>query len=180
MTTKKINIMLLSIIVIFSGQLQAACNTSDFTESTPTSSFTTNGDGTATDLQTGLMWMRCAIGQTWDVGLTDCSTGSPIGYDWEEAHDEAEASIFATYTDWRLPNIKELSSIVEVACNTPALNEDIFLNLSGSSTYGTWRSSTFNHLDPGSQLVINIQAGIITAIDTDENGFVRLVRGGDL
>ncbi|MFI3195613.1 MAG: hypothetical protein QX195_07310, partial [Methylococcaceae bacterium] len=38
---------------------------------TPTSDFTDNGDGTVTHQQTGLTWMRCALGQTW-TGTT-CS-----------------------------------------------------------------------------------------------------------
>lgn len=60
--------------------------------------FTENGDGTITDSATGLMWMQDDSGE----GMT-----------WEEALEFAENKEFAGYSDWRLPNIKELQSIVD-------------------------------------------------------------------
>ncbi len=60
--------------------------------------FTANGNGTITDNATGLMWMRSDNGE----GLT-----------WEEALAYAENLDFAGHTDWRLPDIKELQSIVD-------------------------------------------------------------------
>lgn len=60
--------------------------------------FTDNGDGTITDSATGLMWMQDDSGE----GMT-----------WESALEYAESKEFAGYTDWRLPNIKELQSIVD-------------------------------------------------------------------
>jgi hypothetical protein len=59
------------------------------------------------------MWMRCALGQNWN-GAT--CTGSGQAYTWQAALQAAEGSSFAGYSDWRLPDIKELSSIVEQAC----------------------------------------------------------------
>jgi hypothetical protein len=60
--------------------------------------FVDNGDGTITDLATGLMWQKP------DDGITR---------DWQEALAYAENLIFAGYNDWRLPNAKELQSIVD-------------------------------------------------------------------
>jgi len=60
--------------------------------------FTDNGDGTITDKATGLMWMQDDSGN----GMT-----------WEEALKFAESKEFAGCSDWRLPNIKELQSIVD-------------------------------------------------------------------
>ncbi len=58
--------------------------------------FTDNGDGTITDVATGLMWMQ---------------NDSERGMTWKEALEFAENKEFAGYSDWRLPNIKELQSI---------------------------------------------------------------------
>ena len=60
--------------------------------------FTDNGDGTVTDSATGLMWQQADSGR---------------GMNWEEALAYAETSTLAGYDDWRLPNIKELQSIVD-------------------------------------------------------------------
>ena len=54
--------------------------------------------GTITDLATGLMWMQADSGTTMN---------------WEQALDYAESLEFAGYDDWRLPNAKELQSIVD-------------------------------------------------------------------
>jgi hypothetical protein len=55
------------------------------------------------------MWKQCAEGLS---GAT-CQTGSAQTFTWANALAHAEASTFANYTDWRLPNVKELSSLVE-------------------------------------------------------------------
>ncbi|WP_082087048.1 Lcl C-terminal domain-containing protein [Teredinibacter purpureus] len=34
---------------------------------------------------------------------------------------------FAGYSDWRVPNIKKILSIIEVPCSSPSINSDRFL-----------------------------------------------------
>jgi len=75
-------------------------------------SFVDNGDGTITDNATGLMWQQ-----------TDDGTSR----DWEDALAYAENLTLANYSDWRLPNAKELQSIVDYTrcpdiTNSPAIN----------------------------------------------------------
>lgn len=63
--------------------------------------FRDNGDGTITDSATGLMWSQ---------------SDSGTGVNWEEALalvQEKNAENYLGYSDWRLPNIKELQSIVD-------------------------------------------------------------------
>lgn len=60
--------------------------------------FVDNGDGTATDTATGLMWVTV-------------DSGSAMT--WEEALAYAEGLTTAGHADWRLPNIKELQSIAD-------------------------------------------------------------------
>jgi hypothetical protein len=57
-----------------------------------------NEDGTITDNATALMWTKNDNGE---------------GMFWEEALNHAENSTFADYSDWRLPNAKELQSILD-------------------------------------------------------------------
>lgn len=61
-------------------------------------SFVDNADNTITDRATGLMWMKS------DSGTTMI---------WKEALNYAENLNYAGYSDWRLPNTKELQSIVD-------------------------------------------------------------------
>ncbi len=60
--------------------------------------FEDNEDGTITDAATGLMWTKNDNGE---------------GLFWEDALSYAENSTFADYSDWRLPNAKELQSILD-------------------------------------------------------------------
>jgi hypothetical protein len=102
---------------------------------TPTTRFIVNGDGTVSDTYTGLMWMRCSLGQTWDG--TTC-TGTAAQYQWADALTQAQSSAFATYTDWRLPSVKELVSIVERSCANPSVNSTIF---PATPTWYFWTNS---------------------------------------
>ncbi len=61
-------------------------------------SFVDNGDGTITDSATGLMWQL---------------SNSRKGMNWEEALKYAESLELGGHNDWRLPNAKELQSIVD-------------------------------------------------------------------
>jgi hypothetical protein len=60
--------------------------------------FTASDEGTVTDAATGLMWSKADSGRVMD---------------WEAGLAYAEASELAGHTDWRLPNAKELQSIVD-------------------------------------------------------------------
>jgi hypothetical protein len=75
----------------------------NITPTTLIQDFTLHDDGTVTHNKTGLMWMRCALGQNWN-GAT--CTGSGQTYIWQAALQAAEGSSFAGHGDWRLPNIK--------------------------------------------------------------------------
>lgn len=82
------------------------------TTSYGTNDFVDNGDGTVTDKNTGLMWSQNDNGEE----LT-----------WKEALSYAENATTAGYSDWRLPNIKELQSIADYdATQIPAMDTSVF------------------------------------------------------
>ena len=90
---------------------------------TPASQFVVDAaKGTVLDTKTGLMWKRCAEGRSG----ANCASGSVATYDWQAALARAANSAHAGYNDWRLPNAKELESIVEDKCYDPAINAAIF------------------------------------------------------
>ena len=96
---------------------------------TPDSRFLVHGEGTVTDTVTGLMWARCAEGLSGPA----CADGTVATFTWAEALTRARDSNHAGYGDWRLPTVKELTSIVEVRCAYPAINSTVFPNTSASS-----------------------------------------------
>ncbi|MGL0815304.1 DUF1566 domain-containing protein [Vibrio vulnificus] len=67
-----------------------------------------NSDGTVLDKHTGLIWMRCSIGQSWD-GET-CIGEIPM-FTWQDAIN-FEHHYFAGSTGWRLPTVNEINSLV--------------------------------------------------------------------
>ena len=107
---------------------QAECN-SAIPPSTPTTDFVDHNDGTVTHIPTGLMWKVCSEGRTWSPG--SCSGSSSL-HNWATALQIPstlnDGGGFANHSDWRLPNLKELSSITEKAC-FPRINDGVFPSL---------------------------------------------------
>jgi len=86
--------------------------------------FTLSGDGQeVTDQATGLIWRRCMEGMSWD-GST-CS-GSESTYTHEYALVRARTEATASGKAWRLPNIRELSSIVDRSRASPSIDPAAF------------------------------------------------------
>lgn len=69
--------------------------------------FVDNRDGTVTDRATGLMWMQV------DSGLLKAGASGDGRMDWTQALAWAAALDHAGHRDWRLPNAKELQSLVD-------------------------------------------------------------------
>lgn len=94
---------------------------------TPDSRYTVNNDGTVTDNETGLMWMQCSEGQAWESngGAGNC-TGTATTHTWDAALALANDKAFTGHSDWRLPDIKELASLVAEDRYDPAINSTIF------------------------------------------------------
>ena len=103
----------------------------------PGPSFTDNGNGTVTDNATGLMWDQCAWGQSGN----DC-TGNASTHNWQAALGvpaTANASNHRGYNDWRLPNIKELESLVNLTKSQPPAIDTSFFPNTPSNTF--WSGS---------------------------------------
>lgn len=102
--------------------------------------FIHHGDGTVTDRQTGLMWKQCLEGQR-----SNSCQGQASFMSWDAANYTAKQlshSHFAGHSDWRLPTVQELESIVEKQCQTPAINLRIFPH---SPSQGVWSASEANY-----------------------------------
>lgn len=157
------------------GSCAAANPKANVPESTPSSDFIDHGNGTVTDVTTGLMWKRCAEGLSGET----CATGTASSITWSNAIAAAEGSTFAGFTDWRLPNVKELHSIVETCGNDLAINQSIFPgtpSIAGGAVF--WSASTSVATPTDAWLVAFERGGALPTGKTSRL-YVRLVRAGD-
>jgi len=110
--------------------------------------FVDNGDGTITDEASGLMWMRDDNGE---------------GILWENALSYAEGYEYAGYSDWRLPDAKELQSIIDYtrspattssAAIDPLFNCTPITNEAGQADFPWyWSGTTHATMDSGGAAV---------------------------
>jgi Protein of unknown function (DUF1566) len=127
--------------------------------------FTYSADGSVvTDAATGLVWRRCSEGQAWN-GQT-CK-GAPIGFTFRAALAHA-----TTQTGWRVPNVKELSSIVDTTTLNPSVNIITFPSTSTGYYWTTTRHVTDNTYG----WHVNFSAGTVDVSSLLSPWQIRLVR----
>jgi hypothetical protein len=123
------------------------------------------------------MWKQCVEGISSSV--TACDTGVVVTARYadtainDSALTLAQTSNFAGYSDWRLPNLKELTSLVEVACYAPAINSNFFPQTPYSDITLSSTIDEVNYIRY--TWVINFSDGVPVLQDY-AIGFVRLVR----
>ena len=153
----------------------AGISNANMAESTPSSAFVDHGNGTVTHPLTGLMWKQCGEG----LSGTGCSSGTATPMSWATALGSATTANtagFAGFSDWRLPNKKELESIVEVCGYAPAINRTIFPGIV-SSAEQYW-SATPTAASPTYVWSVSFLKGNTSAYLQSSSYFVRLVRSG--
>lgn len=137
-------------------------------------SYIDNGDGTVTDTATVLMWEKCSWGQSND---TNCSGGAAGTYTWQQALAlavTANAYNYKGHNDWRLPNVKELASIVKIDALNPAIDTTAFPN-----TIADWYwSSTPYTPNPAGAWLVDFNDGRNADVLQTNDLHVRLVRSG--
>jgi hypothetical protein len=98
-------------------------------------SYTDNGDGTVTDNVTGLMWQQAVPAGT---------------YKWAQAVAYCPTLTLAGHSDWRLPSIIELVSIVDYGQDNPSINPTYFPS---TPAYTFWSSSLLAGSSSGAWVV---------------------------
>ncbi len=117
--------------------------------------FTAHGDGTVTDQDSELIWQQSDDDQarTWQAAIDYCSSYSPDG------------------SSWRLPNKKELESIVDYTTYAPAINA-VF---TGANVSGYW-SSTSDAGYPSFAWIVGFYDGQVNYYGKSRNYYARCVR----
>ncbi|MDP3084027.1 MAG: DUF1566 domain-containing protein [Rubrivivax sp.] len=128
--------------------------------------FSISADGTeVTDSRTGLVWRRCSAGQTYSAGAC---TGAASAYTHEQALVHA-----AGQAGWRLPNVKELSSIVDTGRSNPSIDVAVFPGTPTSNVF--WSSSPLAGY-PSSAWMVWFGNGYVSSNSRVNGYLVRLVR----
>jgi tetratricopeptide (TPR) repeat protein len=178
-----INIFIL-VLFSYSNTSQAAC--------TYFNEFKENGDGTVTDPRNGLVWQKCALGQTWSGSA--CS-GQATPMFWEQAMQAAQENRFLGKNNWRLPRLSEFRHVIgddgECAYEKRAVSSRLSYPISDDGRLGNdfWASTTMNYAtqtDERSPTKVDYYAA---AVSLENGGFgdkpfnsqspVRLVRNGE-
>jgi len=123
------------------------------------SAYVDNSNGTVTDTSTGLMWQKA----------------SSSNKTWEEALVYCEGLNLGGHTDWRLPTIKELRSLVDYSRYNPAINTTYFPNTSAASWYLSSTTYAYNTADAW---VVDFYDGDVYDDHKGDDNYVRAVRGG--
>ena len=143
--------------------------------------YTNHGDSTLTDNHTGLMWQRCSLGQLLDdKGNSDITNDRCIDVpqvtllNWQDALLSANNDTSAGYSDWRVPNVKELQSLV-ATCESPAIEIYPFPDPAVS---GTWSSTPALVSNNAGQQAwqLSFSSGVLLPFDKSTPLSVRLVR----
>jgi len=155
------------LLLALSGAVAAQTCNPNIPLTKPDSRYTYNAAGDeVTDTVTGLIWKRCAEGMSYSGGTC---TGTAQGFSWEYSLIHS-----SNVVGWRIPNIKELQSLVETACYEPAINQTVF----PSTPNYILSASPIVFDNFGNALLINFETGYLFGWHRQSARFqVRLVRG---
>ena len=119
------------------------------------------GADTVTDSMTGLEWQRSALDAT--------------AVTWKEALDYCESLSFASRSDWRLPSIKELSTLVDESDDTPPAIDESALGSNPAAYY--WSSTpAFSSGTTGLAATLQTDLGVSPQRDMTMPAAARCVR----
>lgn len=146
----------------------------DRTLAEPKSS-STSSSGTWYDSSTNLTWMRCSLGQTWNG--KSC-VGTAKMYTWDEAQ-QAVAKMnrtggYAGYTDWVLPDIESLKSLLQKHEKGVQINNIAFPNTPDGIYWSA--SPASNHFN--GMCVVGFSHGDSYSSLKSNSYYIRVVRVG--
>jgi hypothetical protein len=152
----------------------------------PSLRFTDNGDGTVTDNLTGLIWPKnasCGGLRTWAGALTFANSLYD-GWTGDGSGGDCGLSDGSSAGDWRLPNVRELQSLVYYGVYNPAVPNTAGTGkwsagdpFTGVQSYCYWSSTTLAG-DTSGAWRVHLGGGYLRNGDRSSLRYVWPVRGG--
>lgn len=162
---------LFSLVVLHQNAYAQTC-VNGIRPSNPTGAYGI-GLGVIIDSRSGLMWDLCSWGQSGP----NCATNTASEITWQQAlmvPAAANTSLYRGYADWRLPNIKELRSLIESCSRNPATNDTVF---PATPAWYFWSNSA-STLNADYAWGVHFGGGQATLLVRSDVYHVRLVRAG--
>lgn len=130
----------------------------------PSARFTDNGNGTVTDRLTGLVWMKnagCFNPMNWSAALTAAN---------QLASGACGLTDGSVAGQWRMPNVNELESVVDVSRANPAVSASApFTNIALANAY--WSSTTYTALTTNAMAIRFTDGRWINGADPGDGSF---------
>jgi len=117
--------------------------------------FKDNGDGTVTDVDTGLTWQQAHVKKDWEAAITYC-----------------EGLNYANHQDWRLPNISELQKIIDITTSNLTIDPIAF---PGTKASPYWSATTYDS-NYKNAMVVDFSNGRFYSDEKIFSNYVRCVR----
>ena len=156
----------------------------------PSPRFTAHSNGTVTDNLTGLVWLKDAncfetVGLINKADPGTLSWADALTWSNQLAHGFCHLSDGSVAGDWRLPNKRELFSLVNYAYFSPALSDTLgtakwtegnpFSNVKSESY---WSSTTYYNSDAALAWGVDLDSGNMLTYSKVNTKYVWPVRGG--
>lgn len=127
------------------------------------------------DIKTGLIWRRCALGQTWQ------NNRGCVGEVELMRRAEVEEKARLLGEKWRLPTLDELLTLVDDRCQPPVINTKIFGKVRDTTGEGANYLTASIYLEGDAAIptlfyTIDLLNGSVDAHTKGFAGAVRLVR----
>jgi len=123
------------------------------------------------DQKTGLIWRRCAEGMVYSDGTC---TGTAKLFTDQEAVTHGTTQASSTGIAWRLPNVRELASIVDKSLRNPSIDSKVF---PATPSHWFWTSTPFVDANYVGAWLVSFDNGFVLSYRFSGFGYhVRLVR----
>ena len=149
----------------------------------PDPRFSDRGDGTVADNLTGLVWAKNAnLMPARDSGWDNDETANDGAVTWQHTLDyvaKLNNESYLGYKDWRLPNKRELRSLIDYSKYNPALPQNHpFTNV--QFTQQLYSSSSTPFYEPSSAFMVGFNYGFYIELPKNNNNYYYVwpVRSG--